>query len=236
MADFAKTDSPEKKKEEEKKEELKPVAAADGEDGEEGDEDPEAESTAVFTPVVHLEAVEVQSGEEDEDILWKQRAKLFIFGETMLDKGTGKKQWNEKGVGDCKLLKNKESNHIRLLMRQEKTMKIIANHICDPRIELTPNQGASDRSWVWIAYDFSEGELEEKMFAIRFGQSESAQEFKAEFSKAQESMKAVFAGADSEEGKKEAEELAGALDKVAVKTEDSSPEKPKNETEEDPDL
>ena len=112
----------------------------------------------------------------------------------MLDKGTGKKQWNEKGVGDCKLLKNKESNHIRLLMRQEKTMKIIgltlssirhsfytltylvhhtsyipANHICDPRIELTPNQGASDRSWVWIAYDFSEGELEEKVdsfFAI----------------------------------------------------------------------
>ena len=32
----------------------------------------EAESTATFTPVVHLEAVEVQSGEEDEDVLWKQ--------------------------------------------------------------------------------------------------------------------------------------------------------------------
>ena len=74
------------------------------------------------------------------------------------------------------------------------------------------------------------------MFAIRFGQAESAQEFKAEFSKAQESMKSVLAGADSEEGKKEAEELAGALDKVAVKTDDPSPEKSTKELEEDPDL
>ena len=54
-----------------------------------------------------------------------RRAKLFIYGETMLDKGTGKKQWNEKGIGECKFLKHKENNHIRLLMRQEKTMKII---------------------------------------------------------------------------------------------------------------
>jgi len=44
-------------------------------------------------------------------------------------------------------------------MRQEKTMKVIANHIVDPRIELIPNAGASDRSWVWTAYDFSDGEL-----------------------------------------------------------------------------
>ena len=40
MADFAKTESPEKKKEEEKKEDEKPAAVADGDDGEEGDEDP----------------------------------------------------------------------------------------------------------------------------------------------------------------------------------------------------
>ena len=39
MADFAKTESPEKKKEE-KKEDEKPVVSADGDDGEEGDEDP----------------------------------------------------------------------------------------------------------------------------------------------------------------------------------------------------
>ena len=49
-------------------------------------------------------------------------------------------------------------------------------------------------------------------------------------------MKAVLAGMDSAEGKKEADELAGALDNVAVKTEDASPEKSKAEVEDDPDL
>ena len=48
-------------------------------------------------------------------------------------------------------------------MRQEKTMKIIANHILDYRIQLAPNVGASDRSWVWTAFDFAEGVLVEKV-------------------------------------------------------------------------
>jgi hypothetical protein len=42
-------------------------------------------------------------------------------------------------------------------MRQEKTMKIIINHFLDPRIDLRANSGASDRSWVWNAFDFSDG-------------------------------------------------------------------------------
>ena len=40
---------------------------------------------------------------------------------------------------------------------------LAANHIVDPRISLAPNAGASDRSWVWNAFDFSDGELEEKV-------------------------------------------------------------------------
>ena len=34
-----------------------------------------------------------------------RRAKLFTFGETMLDRGTGNKTWKEKGVGDMKFLR-----------------------------------------------------------------------------------------------------------------------------------
>jgi Ran-binding protein 1 len=33
------------------------------------------------------------------------RGKLYIFGETLLDKGTGNKTWRERGLGDIKLLK-----------------------------------------------------------------------------------------------------------------------------------
>lgn len=76
----------------------------------------------------------------------------------MLDKGTGNKTWKERGVGEFKLLKHRESSRIRCLMRQEKTMKVIVNHFCDPRINLVPNVG-NDKSWVWVAFDFSDGEL-----------------------------------------------------------------------------
>jgi Ran-binding protein 1 len=58
--------------------------------------------------------------------------------------------------------RHRETNRIRLLMRQEKTMKIIANHFVDPRITITPHAG-SDKSWVWVAYDFAEYELVEKV-------------------------------------------------------------------------
>lgn len=116
-------------------------------------------------PVVHLEEVEVKTHEEDEEPVYKQRAKLFTFSESLLNKGTGVKTWNERGVGDMKLLKHKETSHIRVLMRQEKTMKVIANHFLDPRIKMVPNAGASDKSWVWVAFDFADGELVE---TVRF--------------------------------------------------------------------
>lgn len=34
------------------------------------------------------------------------RAKLFEYGETLLDKGTGNKTWKEKGIGEAKFLKS----------------------------------------------------------------------------------------------------------------------------------
>jgi Ran-binding protein 1 len=146
-----------------------------------------------------LEEVEVRSGEEDENVLYSARAKLFIYGETMLDKGTGNKTWVERGIGDIRLLQHKEKGHIRVLMRQEKTMKVICNHVLDPRIELTPNIG-NDRSWVWQAFDFADGaELVETMFACRFKDSDFALAFKEEFEKYQKEMKKFFDGADAED-------------------------------------
>jgi hypothetical protein len=41
----------------------------------------------------------------------------------------GSNEWKERGLGVVKLLKHKENGKIRLLMRQEKTLKIRANHI-----------------------------------------------------------------------------------------------------------
>ena len=80
--------------------------------------------------------VEVRTHEEEESVEFKMRAKLYRFAETMLNVGSGKKEWIERGIGEIKLLKHKESEKIRLLMRQEKTMKVIVNHVADPRISL----------------------------------------------------------------------------------------------------
>jgi RanBP1 domain len=43
------------------------------------------------------------------------------------DQGSG--EWKERGVGPMKLLRHKDNDRIRLLMRQDKTLKIRANHI-----------------------------------------------------------------------------------------------------------
>jgi Ran-binding protein 1 len=80
------------------------------------------ESTAVFAPVVHLVEVEVKTHEEEEDVVFKRlvlallplfqvsnymhrRGKLYNYGESLLNKGTGSKTWNERGTGEMKILK-----------------------------------------------------------------------------------------------------------------------------------
>jgi len=177
----------------------------------------EEESTAQFTPVVQLDEVDVQSGEEEEEIIYCQRGKLFIYGETLLDVGSGNKQWNERGIGDIRILKHREHNGMRVLMRQEKTMKVIVNHALDPRIKLEPNVG-SDRSWVWSAFDFATGELVETVFAIRFADSDIAISFKKIFEENQTEMEKTLAGEDSAPSA-EADEAAEALAGLSTKEE-----------------
>merc|ERR1719491_1328599 len=155
----------------------------------------EVESTATFEPVVKLEEVETKNGEEEEEVVYSARSKLFIYGETLLDVGTGKKSWRERGIGEARILRHREHQRLRFLMRQEKTMKVIANHAVDPRIELSPNAG-SDRSWVWSAFDFADSELVETVFAVRFPDSDIANAFKEKFIECQKEMESLLAGED----------------------------------------
>jgi len=131
-----------------------------------------------FEPVVKLEEQDVQTGEENEDTLFKMRAKLFRY-----DKPT--KEWKERGTGDVKFLQHKDTKNVRLVMRRDKTFKVCANHLVTPGVPLTPNIG-SDRSWVWtVATDVSEGTPEQQTLAIRFSNSENAKAFKAKYEECQ---------------------------------------------------
>ena len=166
------------KKTEEKKEEKTEDKSTNKEEASEEEEE-EEEPDVQFEPVVHLEKVEVKTLEENEDVLYKTRAKLFRFDAEA-------KEWKERGTGDLKFLKNRDTGKVRLLMRRDKTLKVCANHIIAPEYVLKPNIG-SDRSWVYTCTaDIAEGVPEAFTFAIRFGNKETADKFKEEFEKAQE--------------------------------------------------
>merc|ERR1719443_1385560 len=139
---------------------------------------PEEEAQVEFQPLVKLEEVKTNTMEEDEEVTFKMRAKLFRWESDSWEKEV--KMWKERGTGDVKFLKHKESGKVRMLMRREKTMKICANFFLLPSIELKENAG-SDRSWVWQCMDFSEEKQEVSVLAIRFANSENATKFKEQF-------------------------------------------------------
>ncbi|CAH9065156.1 unnamed protein product [Cuscuta epithymum] len=125
---------------------------------------------AQVAPIVQLQEVVVITGEENEDVLLDLKAKLYRF-----DKEGS--QWKERGVGTVKLLKHRDSGKVRLVMRQAKTLKICANHLVLPTISIQEHAG-NEKSCVWHAADFADGELKEETFCIRFPSIENCKTFK----------------------------------------------------------
>ncbi|CAK7213228.1 Ran GTPase binding protein Sbp1 [Sporothrix eucalyptigena] len=173
------------------------AAAAAAAGGDDDDQVPESEDVH-FEPVIRLtEKVEVKTNEEAEEQTFKMRAKLFRFVRES-------SEWKERGTGDVRLLKHKENGKTRLVMRRDKTLKVCANHYILSDMRLSPNVG-SDRSWVWnTAADVSEGEAEAMTLAIRFANSDNANQFKDAFIKAQaENDAAIGATADDDDDNEE---------------------------------
>ena len=93
-------------------------------------------------------------------------------------------------------MRDRGAKRIRFLMRQEKTLKPVANFIgktenllnlrvvsdiCD----LTP-MANNDKSFCWSAQDFSEGAPGVEKLAARFNSVEAAQQFKKAFNDAKD--------------------------------------------------
>ncbi|XP_065149173.1 E3 SUMO-protein ligase RanBP2 isoform X6 [Paramisgurnus dabryanus] len=131
-----------------------------------------------FYPVVQMpDKVEIVTGEEDEKVLYSQRVKLFRFD-------TDTSQWKERGVGNLKLLKNNQNGRLRVLMRREQVLKVCANHWITTTMNLKPLSG-SDRAWMWLASDFSDGDAKLEQLAAKFKTPELAEEFKEKFEECQ---------------------------------------------------
>jgi len=138
-----------------------------------GDASAGGDGGAEYTPVVKLGIIAVSDGEENLDVLYKQKALLRRF-----DSDT--KEWKERGKGDVRLMQQRDTKKVRIILRQQKTLKIRMHHIVAPACELKQNTG-SDRSWTWVATDYSDEVAKIESFAISFRDSDVANDFKAKF-------------------------------------------------------
>ena len=206
---------------------------------EEGDNgeyfNPEEEVKINPTDNCNLAKVEIKTGEEDEDLIFKSRGKLYRFRDG---------EWKERGTGDLKLLRHKKDKKIRFILRQDKTLKIVANFIISekPLCELKPHQG-SEKMFMFMAYDCSEEPVMEKL-VIKLGNADKAKVFKKNFEDAQTFNKMVKEGKDKElvwapifkdveaENKKtDASKEDKKEDKKEEKTEDKKEEKKEEKKE-----
>lgn len=72
-----------------------------------------------------------------------------------------------KGFGEFKILKNEVNGKLRMLMRREQVLKVCANHWITTTMNLKPLSG-SDRAWMWLASDFSDGDAKLEQLAAKF--------------------------------------------------------------------
>ncbi|XP_063368587.1 ran-specific GTPase-activating protein-like [Cydia amplana] len=132
-----------------------------------------------YDPIVSLPLVDVQTNEEDEEELVKIRARLYRYD-------TADHEWKERGTGDIKLLRHKANNTVRVVMRRDKTHKVCANHFITPDIRMNVHCG-SDKAFNWSVFaDFADETMKQELLAIKFGNPQNAELWKAKFAEAQE--------------------------------------------------
>jgi len=119
----------------------------------------------------------VKSGEEDEEILFKERTKLYRWD-------CENELWKERGVGDIKILFHPVRKTYRVLMQQDQVLKVCANHIISKNTDLKP-MTASTNAMVWTASDYSEGSGKVEKLAARFKTPGLAKSFRRVFTDCQ---------------------------------------------------
>ncbi|XP_014812183.1 PREDICTED: E3 SUMO-protein ligase RanBP2-like isoform X2 [Calidris pugnax] len=161
------------------------VRKADEDEG--GSDDEVVHSDDIhFEPIVSLPEVEVKSGEEDEEILFKERAKLYRWDRDAT-------QWKERGVGEIKILFHTQKKYYRVLMRRDQVLKVCANHVITKEMNLVPS-GTSNNALIWTATDYADGEMKVEQFAVRFKTQEMANSFKKRFEECQLSLSELQKG------------------------------------------
>ncbi|AES75354.1 putative PH domain-containing protein [Medicago truncatula] len=176
----------------------------------------EEDTGAQIAPIIQLHEVAVSTGEEDEEAILDLKAKLYRFDKVG-------NQWKERGAGTVKFLKHKVTGKVRLVMRQSKTLKICANHLILPKMTVQEHAG-NEKSCVWHAKDFADGELKDEFFCIRFASIENCRKFIETFQEIAESL--------NKEESKDASTAADLLENLSVEGKADAEKKDKEKSEE----
>jgi Ran-binding protein 1 len=120
----------------------------------------------------------------DEDECFADKAILYRFCDE-------KSEWVTRGSGVLKVLRHKETGVSRILMRQNQTYVVRANHQIPYLGALTEAPG-SNRQFFWTAFDFSTTEEIRELFAVRFALPAIAAAFKTAFEGAQVANRALI--------------------------------------------
>ena len=131
-----------------------------------------------FQPLVSLPEVEVKTGEEDEEKLFGERAKLYRMD-------VESKQWKERGLGEMKILRHRTAGRFRIVMRREQVLKLCANHYVTAAMKLV-SMKTSETSLCWVANDYSEGEMQKEQLCVKFKTADLAQKFRSCFEDCQQ--------------------------------------------------
>merc|ERR1719322_1376667 len=160
---------------------TKPTNVSTNDDNE-ADQVEENEHDPHFEPIIPLpELVDVKTGEEEEEEVFKHRAKVYRYD-------TETKQWKERGVGDIKILKHPSRGTFRILLRRDQTLKIACNHYISEVMELKP-MATSETALIWFAVDYADGEGKNEQLAVKFKTADTKNDFKAAFEAAQDELK-----------------------------------------------
>ncbi|KAL7079365.1 hypothetical protein ACQ4LE_001400 [Meloidogyne hapla] len=124
-----------------------------------------------FQPIVTLPSkVETKSGEENEEVLFEARCRLFRF-----DKSA--KEYKTRGTGDLKILFNKQTNRYRCIGRSSEGFKLIANFNLFEKFKVE-KKDEKPNCLIWRCKDSSESvEGCDETFLAKFRDDQTAQKF-----------------------------------------------------------
>ncbi|BHF61752.1 Protein CBR-NPP-9 [Sparganum proliferum] len=164
---------------------------------ESNEETPTDLDSSQFKPLLdHLpEKIVVQTGEEDEEIVFSARAKLYRFVPASEGSPEG---WKERGIGTLKLLRSSPPNsRVRVVMRRDQILKVCCNHPITAQMKLRPLQQQQRTTagttptlaWIWWAVDFAETDEgaaagdsgRKETFSVRFKTPEDSEAFHQAF-------------------------------------------------------